>query len=170
MGIKLPYFFSETNAQYFTLSINYRLVEESNTTDTINWRIQKASDKTFTLKNPGNQDNVMYSINLAEAKEAGYISNDGVFKARAYIAHTNYTITARFYITEIKFDIADLAVGDTFSWANYGIATNELSNVTFNGTEVTDLDTFNPTAEAGTLTFTVNKDGYAPMTFTINVA
>ena len=167
VGIKLPYFFNTDNAQYFTLSINYRLVEESNTTDTINWRIQNEGDTTFTLKNPGNQDNVTYSINLEDAKTAGYVSADGVFKNRIYIAHKDFTVTAKFYITEIKLEIADLGVGDTFSWANYGIATDELSNVTFNDVAVADVATFNPTAQAGTLAFTATKNGVSTAHFVV---
>ncbi|MBQ8685165.1 MAG: hypothetical protein IJ514_03220 [Clostridia bacterium] len=168
VGINLPSYFNKTtSAKYLTLDITYLMVDESNSTDEIDWYIQSTSSKDKLVNK---NDVVTYSTNLADATDD--ITNKGVFKARIYIGtdYKEYSATATFYITEIKLGFADLAVGDAFSWANYGIAVSELSNVTFNGAAVTDLDTFNPTAEAGALTFTVNKDGYAPTTFTINVA
>ena len=173
--IKLPYFVNvdssdaSYNAQYFTLSIDYLMAAESSE-NTTNWRIQESSEEKGGLLIKQPTDTVAYSTNLADAKTAGYVTKDGEFKARVYIQdnHKAYNASATFYITEIKFDIVDLVEGDTFSWVNYGIATDELSNVTFDGVEVTDVATFNPTAKVGTLAFTATKNGVSS-THTIDV-
>lgn len=160
--IKIPdEYFSDNVCLFTTFSFTCRLaLEEQSSTDTTNWRLNNSGNAVDTLKNTG--DEVTFTGTIEEHKVSG-----NYIKCYVVLKHPNVATKGTFYITDVTLGFADLAVGDTFSWANYGIDVSELSAVSFDGTPV-DPSAFT-TETAGTLTFTVNKAGYAPTTFSINV-
>lgn len=93
-------------------------------------------------------------------------SKNGELVVYSKIQAATEVATATYVVTDIKLGYADVTVGSEFSWENYGLSASELTDVTFNGAAV-DAATFAAT-EAGTLSFTVNKEGYLPATLTIN--
>ena len=148
---------SSDYGKFTSFTATWILAEENDTDNKAKWNVYGKT--AVELINQGDCYEFTYPT-------ASYLKSN---KLRLYVDERNANIKASetFYITDIKLGFADLTVGDAFDWATYGLSVSELSNVTFNG-EAVDASTFT-TAEAGALSFTVNKAGYAPATFTINV-
>ena len=81
------------------------------------------------------------------------------------------TMVVRFY--GVDFTYADIALNNEDKTSvnlteELSLTAQELSNVKFNGTAVTDITNFAAT-QNGTLTFDVVKEGYAPTSMSVNV-
>ena len=90
------------------------------------------------------------------------------------IYHTTNTINGyglTMYIYSIGFGFNDITVEENATvdlTERFSVSDTELTNVTFNGSDVSDVTAFKPTA-SGTLTFTIEKEGFIANTFSLDV-
>ena len=122
-----------------------------------------------------------YSVDRSEAKFDAVLtdpSNYGYFRITmsnwgGYFSDgkTLNTMVVRFY--GVDFTYADIALDNEDNTSvnltqKFGLTASELQNVKFNGVEVADITNFTAT-QNGTLTFDVNKFGYAPTSMSVGV-
>ena len=148
-----------------TVSATFVLYKEDGDTGAT-WKLYNQTDTGYVLNNTNDSLTVTRSLSITNT----YSSNKLHFFA--YLRQNKYVASAKILITDIKFGFNDitLTAGDSVSIIDtLGYTAEELGDsVTFNGAAVADLAAFAPT-ESGTLSFTVNKEGYKAATFTVNV-
>ncbi len=153
-------------SNFQTYSVTVKLVSSTkhNGTTNVAWNLYGKTSPGYNVssKYAGTDTAVFTHTGTIGDSSCG----NGVLVVWADLRNAEQNAKATFVVTDIKLGYADVTVGSEFSWENYGLSASELTDVTFNGAAV-DAATFAAT-EAGTLSFTVNKEGYLPATLTIN--
>ena len=169
VGVKLPDYYEN----FTGFSVTFKIIEEIGQTATANWFLFINNSNTYgVMKDPGNSDTATYTGDYLP--KVGLVSKDkGTIKLNVKLSssHEANVQSAKFYITDFRLAYANEKVSEAsekFSWDTYGLDVSELSDVSFEKTAIStaELSSWKPT-QAGTLTFTVTKEGFAPTPLSI---
>ncbi len=140
--------------------------------------MNNSSSNASTTLNASAGTLVEYTVKRGDTNFEECLSDPFRFYVVNNTAYTNQSVYERhplsLRIYSIEFGYGDIKAdnGDNTTFnlpAEFGVASEEMKNVKFNGIDVANVAEFAPT-ENGTLTFTVVKDGFEETPFSVDVA